>query len=104
MYTDYYDSEDAFLSYSQVPLNRRGAATYCFSFWYFMSGYMGTLRVYISDTQIIGNDTRHPVWLRDGNFGTQWQQGGIDIPLEVFPIQEVKSKQNLLDINQINYL
>ena len=83
-YFVYFDGYGVnYMNYTATPVNRM--ENQCLSFWYFMSGYVGTLTLYVTDR----NGTRSAIWYRNDDHGTMWLQAEVDIPKEAFPLKEV---------------
>ena len=84
VYSFYEHPMNSLLKYEQVPVD--GIEDHCMVFWYFMSGYVGTLNVYINNTN---NVTSSPVWHRTDDYGPKWRQAEILIPVDTFPLDVV---------------
>ena len=77
MYTYYLAGNSlAILDYN-VPLDQT-TSTRCLSYWYFMSGSVGTLSVGLKAGSTDGDYVI--AWYRSGNHGSRWRQGQLQIP------------------------
>ena len=77
MYTYYLAGNSlAILDYN-VPLDQTTSIR-CLSFWYFMSGSVGTLSVGLKAGSTDGDYVI--AWYRSGNHGSRWRQGQLQIP------------------------
>lgn len=97
-YFVYFDGEGVkYMNYTATPVAR--TESQCLSFWYFMSGYVGSLTLYITDA----SGKRSAVWYRMDDHGSTWLQAEVDIPLEAFPLEEIMFEANdgRMDVNNI---
>lgn len=94
----YFDGNGAnYINYTATPVAR--TENHCLSFWYFMSGYVGSLTVYVMDS----SGKRLAVWYRNDDHGSTWLQAEVDIPAGAFPLKEITFEANggQMDINNI---
>lgn len=84
MYAENRFRDVAVLSYNATPVIH--SSKQCLTFWYFMTGYVGRLAVYLTTNN---TGVRSVVWTRTGEYGMQWLQGAVSIPAESFPLTAV---------------
>lgn len=95
----YFDGNGAnYINYTATPVAR--TENHCLSFWYFMSGYVGSLTVYVMDS----SGKRLAVWYRNDDHGSTWLQAEVDIPAGAFPLKEVKGLWRDRNVYRLQYL
>lgn len=95
----YFDGNGAnYVNYTATPVAR--TENHCLSFWYFMSGYVGSLTLYVTDS----SRKRSAVWYRNDDHGSTWLQAEVDIPAGAFPLQEVKGLWRYQNVYRLQYL
>lgn len=83
MYTTFPSRQSVYMVYHKLPT--ANASHYCLSFWYFMSGTVGTLMVQVQ--QSIG--VTAPLWIRVDNYGPVWLQGEVEFTSADMPAIQV---------------
>ena len=80
MYSNFGPNHMVYMIYSKLP-SYQNVNKYCLSFWYFMSGTVGTL--YVQVQQLKGETA--PLWIRQDNYGPAWIQGEIEFTNDDLP-------------------
>ena len=74
MYTEAYEEGQAVLSYSR---DTTLTAPHCFSFWFFMNGYVGGLALEVERPEV---EKALQLWARLGHHNPRWLQAQVQMP------------------------